>query len=103
MRRHLTDLRFCCASKVPSASKVREPDAYRDCSNRLLDGAAIKVIAALTPSSRFARSGLSGLQEHSLHGTRTSLAIQSLGRSRGRNECTWTSDSTRSGPPQVWS
>ena len=24
---------------MPTASEVREPDAYRDCSNRLLDGA----------------------------------------------------------------
>ncbi len=34
---HLTDLRFCCASKMWTASEVREPNAYRDCSNRLLD------------------------------------------------------------------
>ncbi len=34
----LTDLRFCCAANVLTASEAREPDAYRDCSNRLLDG-----------------------------------------------------------------
>ena len=31
-----TDLRFCCASNVVTASEAREPDAYRDCINRLL-------------------------------------------------------------------
>ncbi len=36
--RHLTDLRFCCAANVVTASEAREPDAYRDCSNRLLGG-----------------------------------------------------------------
>ncbi len=30
--------RFCCATKMVTASEAREPDAYRDCSNRLLDG-----------------------------------------------------------------
>ena len=28
--------RFCCASKMGTASEAREPDAYRDSSNRLL-------------------------------------------------------------------
>ncbi len=37
--RHLTSLRFCCAAKMVTASEAREPDVYRDCSNRLLDGA----------------------------------------------------------------
>ena len=36
----LTDLRFCCAANVVTASEAREPDVYRDCSNRLLDCAA---------------------------------------------------------------
>ncbi len=35
----LTSLRFCCAANVVTASEAREPDAYRDCSNRLLGGA----------------------------------------------------------------
>ncbi len=35
--RHLTDLRFCCAANVVTASVARELAAYRDCSNRLLD------------------------------------------------------------------
>jgi hypothetical protein len=35
---HLTSLRFCCAANVVTASEAREADAYRDCSNRLLDG-----------------------------------------------------------------
>ena len=26
--------RFCCASNLPTASAAREPDVYRDCSNR---------------------------------------------------------------------
>jgi hypothetical protein len=38
--RHLTSLRFCCAINLPTASEAREPDVYRDSSNRLLDGAA---------------------------------------------------------------
>ncbi len=38
----LTDLRFCCAANVVTASVAREPDVYRDCSNRLLDGAAVQ-------------------------------------------------------------
>ncbi len=37
-RYHLTDLRFCCAANVVTAGEAREPDVYRDCSNRLLDG-----------------------------------------------------------------
>ena len=32
----LTSLRFCCANKMPTASAAREPDGYRDSSNRLL-------------------------------------------------------------------
>ncbi len=35
-RRRITDLRFCCAANVVTASEAREPDAYRDSSNRLL-------------------------------------------------------------------
>ena len=34
---HLTSLRFCCAANVATASEAREPDAYRDSSNRLLE------------------------------------------------------------------
>ncbi len=34
----LTSLRFCCAANVVTASEAREPDVYRDCSNRVLDG-----------------------------------------------------------------
>ncbi len=33
---YLTSLRFCCAANVVTASVAREPDAYRDSSNRLL-------------------------------------------------------------------
>ena len=36
--RRLTDLRFCSAANVVTASEAREPDGYRDCSNRLLGG-----------------------------------------------------------------
>ncbi len=36
-RVYLTDMRFCCAANVVTASEARDPDAYRDCSNRLLD------------------------------------------------------------------
>ena len=32
-----TDLRFCCAANVVTASEARDPDAYRDSSNRLLE------------------------------------------------------------------
>ena len=39
LQRFLTDLRFCCAIKMPTASEARDPDAYRDCSNRLLASA----------------------------------------------------------------
>ncbi len=35
---HRTSLRFCCAANVVTASEAREPDVYRDCSNRLLYG-----------------------------------------------------------------
>ena len=34
----LSDLRFCCATNVVTASEAREPDVYRDSSNRLLGG-----------------------------------------------------------------
>ncbi len=34
----LTSLRFCCAANVVTASEARDPDGYRDCSNRLLGG-----------------------------------------------------------------
>ena len=30
--------RFCCAANVPPASEMREPDGYRDSSNRLSYG-----------------------------------------------------------------
>ena len=30
---HRTDLRFCCAAKMVTASEAREPDGYRDSSN----------------------------------------------------------------------
>ena len=33
----LTSPRFCCAANVVTASEAREPDVYRDCSNRLLE------------------------------------------------------------------
>ena len=33
---HRTSLRFCCAANVVTAGEAREPDAYRDSSNRLL-------------------------------------------------------------------
>ncbi len=32
----LTDLRFCCATNVWTAGAARDPDVYRECSNRLL-------------------------------------------------------------------
>ncbi len=41
--RYLADMRFCCAAKMPSASEAREPDAYRDSSNHLLDSAGPEV------------------------------------------------------------
>ena len=34
---YITDLRFCCAANVVTASEAREPVVYRDCSNRLLE------------------------------------------------------------------
>ena len=40
----LTSLRFCCAANVVTASEAREPDVYRDCSNRLLGGAPGRVV-----------------------------------------------------------
>ncbi len=42
---HRTSLRFCCAANVVTASVAREPDVYRDCSNRLLDGRRPKCLA----------------------------------------------------------
>ncbi len=33
-------MRFCCAANVVTASEAREGDGCRDCSNRLLCGAA---------------------------------------------------------------
>ena len=35
---HRTDLHFCCAPNVVTAGEAREPEVYRDCSNRLLCG-----------------------------------------------------------------
>ena len=32
----MTSLRFCCAANVVTVSVAREPDVYRDCSNRSL-------------------------------------------------------------------
>ena len=32
----LTSLRFCCASNMVTVSEAREPDVYRDSSNRLI-------------------------------------------------------------------
>ena len=32
----IADLRFCCAANVVTSSEAREPDAYRDSSNRWL-------------------------------------------------------------------
>ncbi len=34
---HRTSLRFCCAANMVNAGEAREPDGYRDCSNRLLE------------------------------------------------------------------
>ncbi len=36
LRCGLTSLRFCCKANVVTASVAREPDVYRDSSNRLL-------------------------------------------------------------------
>ena len=47
---HRTSLRFCCAANVVTASEARELDAYRDCSNRLLDRTAISVILLVRSS-----------------------------------------------------
>ena len=41
VERFLTDLRFCCAANVVTASEAREPDGYRDCSDRLLESMEI--------------------------------------------------------------
>jgi hypothetical protein len=40
--RVLTSLRFCCAANVVTASEAREPDVYRDSSNRLLERGGTK-------------------------------------------------------------
>jgi len=45
-RRRLTSLRFCCAANVVTASEAREPDAYRDSSNRLLGRMRRSVVQA---------------------------------------------------------
>ena len=45
---YITSLRFCCAANVVTASEAREPDAYRDCSNRLL-GSRRRMRSALIP------------------------------------------------------
>ena len=39
---HRTSLRFCFAANVVTAGEAREPDVYRDCSNRLLESAPAK-------------------------------------------------------------
>ncbi len=36
-KRRLTDMHFYCATKMPNASAVREPDAYRDSIKCLLE------------------------------------------------------------------
>ncbi len=41
----LTDLRLCCAAKMVTASEAREPDAYRDSSDRLLEEGAPPMVA----------------------------------------------------------
>ena len=42
MRCGLTSLRFCCVANVVTASEAREPDVYRDSSNRLLGGCRVQ-------------------------------------------------------------
>ncbi len=39
----LTSLRFCCAANVVTAGEAREPDVYRDSSNRVLDRPRLQV------------------------------------------------------------
>ena len=59
-------LRFCCASKMLTASEAREPNAYRDSSNRLLAGPTIT-----TPSTKTRSQGiwrLLGENERCHHG-----------------------------------
>ncbi len=46
--RRLTSLRFCCAANVVTESAAREPDVYRDCSNRLLERARRMVHTLVT-------------------------------------------------------
>ncbi len=47
----LTSLRFCCAANVVTAREAREPDAYRDSSNRLLDGDNQRLLGIPTKSA----------------------------------------------------
>ena len=51
-----SSLRFCCASKMPTASEAREPDLYRDRSNRLLESLPVPVIPRYTISMKTAIS-----------------------------------------------
>jgi len=44
---HRTSLRFCCAANVVTASVARDPDVYRDSSNRLLGGPTEEPTVAL--------------------------------------------------------
>ena len=46
--------RFCCASKMVTASEAREPDAHRDCSNRLLGGSERPIEVPLRIHTGFA-------------------------------------------------
>ena len=46
-RRTLTDLR-CCAPNVVTAGGARDPHAYRDCSNSLLDSIRLRRIGTAT-------------------------------------------------------
>ncbi len=47
-------MRFCCASKMWTVSEAREPEAYRDSSNRLLGGCPeqLKHLYAIIPKSQ---------------------------------------------------
>ena len=38
----LTDLRFCCAANVVTASEAREVEGCRDCSNPMLGSLALR-------------------------------------------------------------
>ena len=44
-------LRFCCAANVVTESETRELDAYRDSSNRLLDGANQRLLGIRAKSA----------------------------------------------------